>query len=193
MLDPSEQILEENLWLLPPATQRALRDTSNQPEVLVQRADGAIKASVRTSEGHLVPVQGPSELGTAFSKISANGGSAPLVIVVGLGLGYLLDHIERHHPGTRVLAIEPIRSLTRAMLARRDWDSWLHSGRLTLLVGPEYPDIELVSRLLSRAQGMPPVVLSPLLQREFPDETAGATILLRKILGSLPSIQRQAS
>ena len=152
-----------------------------------------MKASVKTAEGRWVAIHSRCELGSTFERMTANGDSPPLVIVVGLGLGYLLDVLERQHSGTRVLAIEPIRSVTRAMLARRDWDTWLHSGRLTLLVGPDYPDTDYVPRLLARAQGTPPVILSPLLQREFADQSMGATLLLRKILCGLPSGRRQAA
>jgi hypothetical protein len=189
----SEQTLEENLWLLPAATQRALRDVTGQPEVSVQSADTGLRAMVTTPEGRRLPVHSPSELTPAFAQGNRDGDSPPLVIVVGLGLGYLLEDLERHHAGTRVLAIEPIRSLTRAMLARRDWDSWLQSGRLTLLVGPDYPDTEGLARLLARVHGTPPVILAPLLQREFADETAGAMILLRKILSSLSPAKRLAT
>lgn len=186
----SEQTLEENLWLLPAATQKALRDVAGQPEVSVQPTESGLRAMVTTPEGRRVPVHSPSELTPAFAHINRDADSPPLVIVVGLGLGYLLDDLERHHAATRVLAIEPIRSLTRAMLGRRDWDTWLQSGRLTLLVGPHYPDTEGLARLLARARGTPPVILAPLLQREFAEETAGAMILLRKILSSLSAAKR---
>ena len=62
----------------------------------------------------------------------------PLLVVIGLGQGYLLEVLEHRGFGTRVLALEPDPQLGHSFLARRDWTAWRDAGRLAHLVGPDY-------------------------------------------------------
>ena len=55
----------------------------------------------------------------------------------GLDAGHLLDVLDERAPSTKVLALEPDRAMADAFLARRDWSSWLASGRLAHLVHPD--------------------------------------------------------
>jgi hypothetical protein len=66
----------------------------------------------------------------------------PLLVVIGLGDGHLLDVLEPSHPATKVLAFEPDREAAARFSARRDWSSWLSSGRLGYLIGPTYDGID---------------------------------------------------
>ena len=62
----------------------------------------------------------------------------PLLIVIGLGDGHLLDELEARAPVTRVLALEPDPEMARVFNARRDWSGWRSSGRSFYLVAPGY-------------------------------------------------------
>lgn len=62
----------------------------------------------------------------------------PLLVVIGLGEGHLLDALASRAPRTRVLALEPDPATAQAFLRRRDLETWRSSGRLTYLVGPAY-------------------------------------------------------
>jgi hypothetical protein len=67
------------------------------------------------------------------------------------------------------------------MLARRDWTSWLESGRLTILAGPDYTGSSAVWGLFGRG-ATPPIIMSPLLDREFSEIAARATAVVRQIV-----------
>ena len=63
------------------------------------------------------------------------------------------------------VAIEPLPDLTRAMLARRDWTPWLRTGRLTLLVGPDYVGAAEAWRAFGASTADPPTLIAPLVGR----------------------------
>src|SRR3972149_923880 len=48
-------------------------------------------------------------------------GTPPTIIVIGLGLGFVLDAIERRAATVKVLALEPLADTIGPMLRRRDW------------------------------------------------------------------------
>jgi hypothetical protein len=95
------------------------------------------------------------------------------VIVIGAGLGYTLEAIEQRSPATRVLVFEPDRDCARAFLEARDWSSWFASGRLHLLVGPDYADRAGAWQALDD-DGDPPIVQHPVLAADVPDMVAAA-------------------
>jgi SAM-dependent methyltransferase len=118
-------------------------------------------------------------------RLAANG-APPVIVTIGLGLGYLLDALEHANDTTRVLAIEPVPEVTRAMLARRDWTSWLQSGRLTLLVGPAYAGAAEAWRAFKTGEPTnPPTIISPLVGREFPEDARRAKALASKIVAGV--------
>jgi len=63
---------------------------------------------------------------------------APLVILIGSGLGFALEALEQRNGGVRAVVVEPDPNVADAFLRRRDWGPWLAANRLALLVGPEY-------------------------------------------------------
>ena len=71
----------------------------------------------------------------------------PLLIVIGLGDGLLLDVLEQTHAATKVLAFEPDREVAAAFSARRDWSPWLTSGQLGYLIGPTYEGMDAAWRM----------------------------------------------
>ncbi len=105
----------------------------------------------------------------------------PLVLAVGLSCGFLLDEIDRRSDTTRVIALEPEPDAVRSLLSRRDWREWLRSGRLTLLIGPDYEGAGSAWRSLDRSSTDPPVIVHPVLARERPDDVAKAQRVARRI------------
>jgi predicted O-methyltransferase YrrM len=95
--------------------------------------------------------------------------------VIGLGLGYVLDAIERWPVETRVLALEPEPALIAAMLRRRDWRRWLASGRLQIVAGPDYTGAADAWTAFGAAE-LPPVVVHPVLARERSAEVLTARL-----------------
>lgn len=186
MTDPSSHLTETNLSQLPAATARALRAATAQPSVSVQTTDVGLKASIRIDDGRWVPVHTSADPNAAADRaVERFAAKQPtLVLVVGLGLGYLLDALERRGSTTGVLAIEPIPAITLAMLGRRDWTTWLESGRLTILAGPDYPGASEAWGLLGPGASTPPTIMSRLLEREFAEAASRAAALVRQIVAS---------
>ncbi len=184
MIDPKSDILEGNLSYLPSATQQALRAATAQPPISLQDAGPLLRASVKTDDGRWVAVHRADDPRASSAKAAAKFAATnpPLVVVIGLGLGYLLDALDETPATTRVLAIEPLPGITRAMLARRDWSTWLSSGRLTIVAGPDYTGSAEVWGLFGRGAATPPTIMSPMIEREFPEEATRAKKLVGQIV-----------
>lgn len=108
-------------------------------------------------------------------------GSADVVIVVGLGLGYVLDVLERDDRSRRVLALEPEPGLLGGFLSRRDWRLWLRGGRLRLLTGPDYVGAGEAWRQLDTA-GEPAVLVHPVLAQARPEGVRRALEVAKRIV-----------
>src|SRR3989442_13366253 len=68
-----------------------------------------------------------------------------------------------------------------AMLARRDWTPWLSSGRLTLLVGPEYHGASEAWKLIA-GETTPPMIVNTAIEHEFPALYARGKSVARHIV-----------
>ena len=102
------------------------------------------------------------------------GAATPsIVIFVGVGLGYVVDAIERLSPSTRVLVVEPLAETAAAMLERRDWRERIASGLLCMLVGPDFAGASEAWRFVDDVEH-PPLLVASVFQRELPAETAKA-------------------
>lgn len=106
----------------------------------------------------------------------------PVLLAIGLSLGYVLDEIDRRSATARVIAIEPEPDGVRWLLSRRDWRAWLTTGRLTLLLGPDYAGVADAWRALDAGAPEPPVIVNPVLARERTHETARALEVARRIV-----------
>jgi hypothetical protein len=109
-------------------------------------------------------------------------GEPSLLVVVGLGLGYVLDALERRGAQTKVLAVEPLPAVVGRFLQRRDWTAWTESGRLTLLAGPDYKGASNAWRLFDPPPDRAPQITSPVLAREFPAHVERAARVLEQIV-----------
>ena len=132
----------------------------------------------------------PAASATATVARLVAAGPPALVITIGLGLGHLLDALERANDTTRVLALEPSPATARAMLARRDWSKWLGTGRLMLLVGPDYRGSAEAWRMFGPgASTSPPTLMAPSVERAFPEDVAKAKAAVRQILAGVRANQ----
>ena len=96
------------------------------------------------------------------------------VMVVGAGLGYVLDRAEHIAGLQKILAIEPDPGLATVLLSRRDLRAWFDDGRLRLLTGPDYRGATDVARFLDGLNDIP-IVPHPLRARWDADAVARAT------------------
>ena len=177
--------LKANLAHLNPRTRRALESESDALAVVVDASGSVARASVLTTAGQLVAVHEADDPVDACRQMVARMSErdAPhVLVVIGLGLGYLLDALEQTTLRTRVLALEPFPGVARAMLTRRDWTRWLASGRLTLLVGPDYAGAAEAWKLLGRDDEPPRIIMAPVIGREFADAARRAKDVVRQIL-----------
>jgi SAM-dependent methyltransferase len=178
-------ILDANLARLTPPLRAAV--LTSRSGVRIEDAEGG--PALRVPDGRVVPIHGSSDplasARAAVDKIVASG-APPLVVTIGLGLGYVLDAIEAANDTTRVLAIEPVPETALAMLARRDWTTWILSGRLTLLVGPAYTGSAEAWRAFRTGEPTnPKTIVSPLVEREFPADAQQAKALAAKIVAGV--------
>ena len=178
MTDASrDRLLQDNLAALRGSVGTLPDLTIDSRRLRLENTPTGPSASVESSNGHWVrlhsgrdPVLEAERLVTRFLRSTR----PPLIVLIGAGLGYTLDAIERQSPSTRVLVVEPLPDVAAAMLARRGWQEWATTERLRLLVGPEYAGASDAWRFIGADGASPPVMLSPVWEREFPVETARA-------------------
>lgn len=107
----------------------------------------------------------------------------PVLAVIGLGYGHLLDVLDAVAPHTRVLALEPDPEIAREVLARREWIEWRTSGRLLYLVGPDYAGASDAWRLLPASRGSDyRVLVHPALAEDAHADAVAAARTLKRIL-----------
>ncbi len=156
--------------------------------VRVEDGPGGRTIAVRTPDGRWVRLHSSRDpLGEADRLVSELfvGGEPDFVIIIGLGLGYVLDAVEARSARTRVLALEPVPETLPALMQRRDWTNWLHKDRLTLVVGPDFGNSPAASKALGGKSA--PVLAHPVIAREFPSATAQARGVAEKILSGAQS------
>ena len=108
----------------------------------------------------------------------------PVVVIIGAGLGYLIDIVETRNGSTRVLCVEPDAAAVRAALERRDWSGPIASGRLTLVWGPDFVGAVDAWRLLEDLDpGEEPLTLvNPALTRAWPEAVDATRACLARIV-----------
>ncbi len=104
-----------------------------------------------------------------------------LIIVVGAGLGYVIDALERRRWMGRVLVPEPDAETAGPLLARRDWTSLIGDGRLRVLVGPDYKGASDCWSWLGDGTWDPCVLTNPQLATLYPEATVRAGRLVSRL------------
>ena len=104
-----------------------------------------------------------------------------LLVVIGLGAGYVLDALDaRGWPG-RVLAIEPEPALVPHLQARRDLRAWIEADRLRVLTAPEYAGADDCWRWFDGRGVEPPLIVNPVLARIRPEAVEAARTLVMRL------------
>lgn len=106
----------------------------------------------------------------------------PLIVLVGIGLGYLIDVIEARSAGTRIVAIEPEPLCIRPLLARRDFTRLWESGRLLLLWGPDYRGWTSGWQFWDGLQVDPVTLVHPVLGRQSTEGLEGAKQVIERMV-----------
>lgn len=100
------------------------------------------------------------------------------LVVVGLGLGYLVDALAARGWTGRLLALEPEPGLVPALLARPLCADWSRSGRLRVVTGPDYR--QTAETLAELGLSAPRPLVHPLLARTHADQTRRAFAVLAR-------------
>ncbi len=108
----------------------------------------------------------------------------PLLLVLGLGDGALLDVLDARAPLTRVLALEPDPAQAAAF-RRRDWTTRERDGRLLYLVDPDYVGADDAWRMFPPTTGAPTVLTHPAVAANpGPGAVRAARVLKRIVFGA---------
>lgn len=105
-------------------------------------ADGHVDTQVRTASGAWVRVHSlyaPEAEASGLLDRALNGNPVPPVVaVLGVGLGYVIDELERRRPDVRIVALELVPEFVERLSIRRDWSEAIRRGHLVRGVDPQY-------------------------------------------------------
>jgi len=114
-------------------------------------------------------------------------GTPGVVTVIGAGRGHVFNAIGRRSPATRIIAVEPEPAAARALASWDRWSAWQQSGRLQLLVGPDYDGASTAWKHLDGDADAPPLVVDPALASRAPDAVAAARSVIDRIVSGARS------
>jgi predicted O-methyltransferase YrrM len=158
-----------------PSSSLRVDDSGQFPVLIARRGDGA---PVRMNGRR------PHDEADRWLSSVLRDSDPPVLVVIGLGLGYVLDALERRGSQATVVAIEPFPESLYAFDARRDWTSWVDTGRLHIVAGPDYGEGPQAWRQASPAD-VPPVIVNPVLAAQFPSTVmACRSIWMRARIGT---------
>lgn len=111
--------------------------------------------------------------------------SPPAFVLVGVGLGYMIDVIERRYPTASILAVEPEAGCVRPLLSRRDFSGLITAGRLRLLWGPDYAGASDAWRVFGDSPVDPLVIGHPVAGQDPPgSQTLARDVVSKCIFGA---------
>lgn len=120
----------------------------------------------------------PHDEADQWLQASLRDTDPPVIVVIGLGLGYVLDALERRGSRATVLAFEPFPDGLPHFHGRRDWSAWTDSGRLHIVAGPDGDGAPAWAAI--DPDVMPPVLVSPSLARAFSSVVASCRMALTR-------------
>lgn len=173
MIDVPSEIYMANVDAWPPGLPRPSETGPERARV----DDGGTWPGLAVSvEGRWVSLHSRRDpIGEADRLIAdANVAGSSLLMVIGLGFGYLLDALERCGWMGQVLALEPEPSVVEAWLGRRDWRHWLTTGRLAIVIGPAYRGLDDMMASLAPNRDEPAILVNPVVERCYPGAVAAA-------------------
>ena len=152
---------------------------------LTTAVDGPV-LQLRTANGGLVAAhsrrQPAAEAGRLVDAALGGRPCPPFAMVIGAGLGAVVDDLLARGTATRVLVIEPDTSGVTAFLGQRDWTAAIRSGRLLVLSGPDYRGADRAWRLVSTGDAAPAIVVHPVLAREYPEDVRRAAAVGARVV-----------
>jgi predicted O-methyltransferase YrrM len=118
------------------------------------------------------PVHAPPALKQAARWVDAAfGASVPdAVAVCGAGRGDVIETLFERNPSARIIVIEPEAAMLRLFLSSRDWSRQLAARQLFVIGRGEWLMTKQVWDLA--ADGVPPLLVHPLLARRLPSVAA---------------------
>lgn len=145
------------------------------PALIARRADGsAIRLNGRR------PIDDADRWLTSVLRDS----DPPVIVLIGLGLGYVLDALERRGSRAAVVAFEPFPEALPHFHARRDWAMWLDTGRLQIVTAPRFSGGKQAWTALAPVD-QPPVLVTPALAAAFSAAVAGCRVaFMRSLVGT---------
>lgn len=153
----------EEVWGVPPGggarTPVTVDARGPWPVLRMARDDGSWVAL----NGARAPVRDASR---QLADVDLSAASA--IVVVGAGLGYILDALDGAGQRPPVVVLEPCGAFVDACLGRRDWRSWIRERRLLISCGPDFTELTAAGRAWPDLFLTPAVIVSPVLARELP-------------------------
>jgi 6-hydroxymethylpterin diphosphokinase MptE-like protein len=111
-------------------------------------------------------------------------GSLPrALIVIGAGLGYIVDELLERDDDARVVVLEPEPAFA-ARLVGRPAEAGHHVARVCVLSGPDYAGAADAWKLLDAADPNPPVLVHPVMARAWPSDIEHAKTVADRIVFS---------
>ena len=159
---------------------------ASQPSFAVPPFTGAVREDegqwriVRDGQAVAIHSGDPQRQADREAEALVSNG-AEFIAVVGIGLGFLLDGLDRRGWKGRVLALEAERDTVLPLLARRDWRAWIGDGRLRLLVGPDFANASDCRSLFGDGSIEPKVLVNPVLGRIDSQAEARARGVVRRL------------
>jgi hypothetical protein len=140
--------------------------------------DATLSARVQATGGALVKVHSDRDPMTETSRWLEDAlpqfATAQSIAMVGAGLGYAIDWLERMTTAS-MLVLEPEPDLLPWLLARRDWTPLIDAGRLLLLPGPDYVAAPQAWGIFARThRSTPSTIVHPVIARARPSAAAAA-------------------
>ena len=156
-----------------------LRSIDQATTRAVPDARYGLTLELRADNGDWTPLDGAAPEEAALAALP--DAEPAHIVAAGLGLGFVVDAIERRRWRTGVVAIETDPGVAMLFLARRDWTGWFDSGRLRLLVGPGFSGATACAAAIDGRQA-PPILVHPTLAALRPHESAAAVAVARRLV-----------
>jgi hypothetical protein len=150
--------------------------------VRITTPEAGLSAELRTPEGWCT-IDSPA-IAQSLEPFGTDGDERrdlTQVVMVGAGLGYAIDWLERVPAPVKILAIEPDPGLATLLLSRRDWRPHLTGASLRLLTGPDYRGANDVARFLDGLAGIA-IIGHPVRVRHDPDAMARAMATAERVV-----------
>jgi hypothetical protein len=147
-------------------------------ELRLVEANGRLTLAIRGGDASWV-VLGDDDAGD-LSAVSKDAGAT--ICLIGTRAGRTIDAVAARRPDARILALEPDPTHALILLSQRNWSDAITAGRLTVLVGPNYPGGSSAARAIDGSIA-PPIITDPLLAAHRSASARGAAAILDRLIG----------